>query len=310
MNSLPQIQAPRLRASRKVVWVPFAFALVATAGLSFAFRTPQVLEASSTTTLDTDGDGLIDAQEEVLGTYIDEADTDQDGFSDLEEIARASDPLDDESIPGDAELSIGLTARADDGVVTMVAPVYASAGSFGGIDLELGVVFPDGTRFELQPSVYLPVITGGIYKTKNFNSKIVLLEMPFPQNLIEGLGSISLYGTVEDPSRQLSASAAAVNLVNFSGVVVMALNAPPNYGNQPGIIYAPIVPDEDIPASWASGEICWQEASPVGMVGASTAYEVTKGLCTSSDTYCSPTDCKATVGSSLTLTDPSTLLGG
>ena len=37
---------------------------------------------------DMDGDGLVNALESVLGTWYCHADTDGDGFSDLEEVAR------------------------------------------------------------------------------------------------------------------------------------------------------------------------------------------------------------------------------
>ena len=295
----------------RTAWMPLALAVFASVGVGVSFQDGAELRAASGSSLnDEDGDGLVDTQEEILGTSIYDDDTDQDGFADLEEIARASDPLDFDSIPGNQQLSIGITARAENGVVTMVAPIFAPAGTFGRLDLELGVVFSDGTRFELTPQLYLPVLRGAVYPTKSASSRLVLLEMPFPQSLIQGLGSLSLYGAVEDPETSMSATADVVNLVDFSGVIVMASTAPPSYGLQPGVIYAPIVPDEDIPASWVSGEICWQQASPVGMVGSSTAYEVTKGLCTSSDTYCSPGDCKSKVGNNLTLTDPSTLIGG
>jgi len=284
---------------------------VASLGLGIAFHGQRELAASGSIAPDTDGDGLVDAQEEVLGTFIDLADSDQDGFSDLEEVARASDPLDAGSLPGSAELSIGLTVRADNGIITLVAPIYAPVGSFGNIDLELGVVFPDGTPYALQPSLYLPVLSGGVFAPQSPSHKVLLLEMPVPQGLVSGLGSLSLYGKVDDPDLALGASASAVNLVDFSGVPVLAQVAPPSGAAfSPGIIYAPIVPDEDVPPSWSSGEICWQQASAVGMVGSSTAYEVTVGICTSSDTFCSGPDCSGLVGTSVLLTDPATLLGG
>lgn len=311
----PRSEAASLRrASSRVALGGLMPAVLAAAGvtaLGLGLHGPKTIAATGgSTAADSDGDGLIDVQEEILGTYLDRADSDDDGFTDLEEIARASDPLDELSIPGSADLSIGLTARAENGVVTMVAPIYARSGSFANIDLEIGVVFNDGTRYELQPSLYLPVLHGGVYSPQTPGFRVVLLEMPFPPNLVQGLGSLSLYGTVQDPDASSGASAAAINLVDFSGVTVAAQNAPWNVQGGSGVIYSPLVPDEEIPASWSSGEICWQQASPVGMVGSSTAYEVSKGICTTSDTYCSSNDCKSKVGTSVLLTDPATLLGG
>lgn len=289
---------------------PALLAAAGVVGLGTALHQPRELAASGTACPDTDGDGLIDLQEEILGTYLDREDTDGDGFSDLEEIARASDPLDDQSLPGAEDLSIGVTARVEEGVVTLVAPVYARTGSFAGIDLEFGVVFSNGLRYELQPTLYLPVLRGGVFAPKTAGYNVLLLEMPFPQNLVQGLGSISLYGTVTDPTSLNGASAAAINLVDFSGVTVAAQNAPASIQGGLGVVYAPLVPDQEIPASWSSGEICWQQASPVGMVGSSTAYEVVKGICTTSDTFCSSNDCTSKVGANVLLTDPATLLGG
>jgi hypothetical protein len=193
-------------------------------------------------------------------------------------------------------------------VITLVAPIYAKAGSFGQIDLEFGIVFPDGSRYELLPILYLPVISGGVFNPQKQNYRLVVLEMPFPESIVAGLGSLSLYGLVEDPLTTSVASAAALNLIDFSGVTVIAQNPPYSLGS--GVIYAPIVPNSEIPPSWSTGQICWHEATPVGMVGSSTAYEVTKGSCVSSDTYCSSTDCTSMVGQNMTLVDPATLLGG
>ena len=277
-------------------------------GAAIGLGGPRTLAASTGGNCpDADADGLIDVQEDILGTYPDNADSDEDGYSDLEEIARASDPLDPAALPEDHDLSIGLTARSENGVITLVAPIYAKTGSFGQIDLEFGIVFPDGSRYELLPVLYLPVISGGVFSPQKQNYRMLVLEMPFPASLVMGFGSLSLYGVVEDPLTSSGASAAALNLLDFSGVTVMAQNPP---AGGAGVIYAPIVPDSEIPPSWSSGQICWHEASPVGMVGSSTAYEVTKGSCESSDTYCSSTDCTSMVGANMTLVDPATLLGG
>jgi hypothetical protein len=304
----PSSAAERVRTSS---WLSALMIAVGIGGIGTAIgndRPRTLLASSGGSCPDADSDGLIDVQEDILGTYPDASDSDQDGYSDLEEVARASDPLDPDSMPEDHDLSIGLTARAENGVITLVAPIYAKTGSFGQIDLEFGLVFPDGSRYELLPILYLPVITGGVYSPQKQNYRVVVLEMPFPESLVQGFGSISLYGTVEDPFASSVASAAALNLIDFSGVTVMAQNPPAGLGA--GVIYAPIVPDSEIPASWSTGQICWHEASPVGMVGSSTAYEVTKGSCVSSDTYCSTTDCTSLVGMNMMLVDPATLLGG
>lgn len=48
---------------------------------------------------DSDGDGLLDSEEEELGTDQENEDSDGDGFSDSQEVADGTDPLDPLDIP-------------------------------------------------------------------------------------------------------------------------------------------------------------------------------------------------------------------
>src|SRR5439155_11550215 len=80
------------------------FALVATnaSGRSDAFPTSAnsfVVVSASASSLDSDGDGLSDAQEILLGTDPFNPDTDGDGFADGVEVASGSDPLDPACTP-------------------------------------------------------------------------------------------------------------------------------------------------------------------------------------------------------------------
>ena len=48
--------------------------------------------------LDSDGDGLLDSEEEVLGTDPQSSDTDLDGYTDAEEVHAGTDPADSTSV--------------------------------------------------------------------------------------------------------------------------------------------------------------------------------------------------------------------
>jgi YD repeat-containing protein len=86
------------------------FALIATntQGSSTAFVTPgnsfSVVGASAAS-MDSDGDGLSDLQEIMIGTDPFNPDTDGDGFSDGVEVATGSDPLDPLCTPLNCRLS-------------------------------------------------------------------------------------------------------------------------------------------------------------------------------------------------------------
>jgi hypothetical protein len=62
-------------------------------------RDYNALITSFVTAADTDGDGLADALEKLLGTDPANMDTDGDGFPDGLEVALGSDPLDPQSTP-------------------------------------------------------------------------------------------------------------------------------------------------------------------------------------------------------------------
>jgi YD repeat-containing protein len=93
------------------------FALVATntLGSSTAFLTPAnsfSVPGANAALVDSDGDGLSDALEIVLGTDPFNPDTDGDGFSDGIEVASGSDPLDPNCTP--------LSCRVPGGEVSSV----------------------------------------------------------------------------------------------------------------------------------------------------------------------------------------------
>lgn len=302
-----------LSVFRDATWIPIALVVAAGVTLGAAFdRTHEIAALDETETHDSDGDGLVDIQELILQTSADEEDTDQDGFSDLEEIARNSDPTDDISLPSRFPFSVGLTGRSVDGTFTAVSPVFAEQGTFPRLDFEFGVVLPGGARIPINPSYYLPAARAEVLPAMEQQDRVVLIEINFPSSLITAFGSLHVYSTVSDPELpDFLASAAVLNLVDFNGVVVAAEEAPPSvHQGEAGIIYYPLSEPEQIPSAWNSGELCWQQAAAVGVVGSVTAFEIGSAQCIASDTYCATATCGATVGGSVELVDPGALVGG
>lgn len=58
-------------------------------------KTPEIKKQKEIKVIDTDGDGLKDEEEKVLGTDINKFDTDGDGLNDFDEVKKwKTDPLD------------------------------------------------------------------------------------------------------------------------------------------------------------------------------------------------------------------------
>jgi YD repeat-containing protein len=106
------------------------FIVVATSatGSSSAFLTPgnrfSVVNSSSASSMDSDGDGLSDAQEILIGTDPFNPDTDGDGFSDGVEVASGSDPLDPNCTPLNCRL-YGEVESASFSLIDTVALISA-----------------------------------------------------------------------------------------------------------------------------------------------------------------------------------------
>ncbi len=279
--------------------------LITTAG-----RPNQLSAGSSRVGPDYDMDGLTDIQESVLGTDLDQPDTDGDGYHDLEEVARHSDPVDALSVPLDTDLDLGMYAHTDDGFLNLGTAIYVKGGNAWSLHFTLGVVI-DGVPIVVSPLVYRRGTRGFVCTaTQNPGDKIVVLEMPFPETVIQQRGSLSIYATVEDPSPLQRAGVVDVtNLVDFGGVIMRVETSPPSVSGGLGFVYRPLA-GSGIPSSWSSGEICWQDTAAVGTNGASIVHEVQAASCQDFDSYCSASDCSASVGTSLELPDPGSLLGG
>ena len=148
-------------------------------GVLFATSgTPKGLHANGLSLVgeDYDQDGLPDTQEEVLGTRPDEPDSDGDGFSDLEEVARKSDPLSWTSVPSDDEVALGMYAHTNEGFLNLGTAIYVKGGKFKDLKYTLGVVLK-GQTLLVNPASNSRLTRAFFYTdTKDPNDKILVLD--------------------------------------------------------------------------------------------------------------------------------------
>ena len=72
----------------------------------------------------------------------------------------------------------------------------------------------------------------------------------------------------------------------------------------------PLTQDEDPPALWSLGQICYQKSSPVGAAGMLVTHEVTRADCMDNWDAACPSTCTSSVGTTFTDIDPLALIGG
>jgi hypothetical protein len=113
---------------------------------------------------DTDGDGLTDLIEGVLGTNPESIDTDGDGVDDLTEVgADLTNPLDEDSDGGidaveskvadqDADCLSDQSDSENDTVARVAAELFDEACCCGGACSELGIEILEGTRCDQSTS--------------------------------------------------------------------------------------------------------------------------------------------------------------
>ncbi len=286
------------------------------AGVSLA-RSSELLAAPGLA-FDTDGDGLSDHNELILGTDLYGVDTDGDGFTDLEELARQSDPIELLQSPVPQPVSLGMTGRVADGCARILVPVYLEDANLAGMDFRVGVMVL-GQVFEVVPSVYLPVTTAVVRPAKYAPDVVVSLELNIPESLIHTFGSISVYATARPLGAPAPIAAAVFNMVAANGVVmVVSPTHTTGFGGGGGssangsgidVVFRPISEPDDIPTNWAPAQYCVQTTSTIGLVGSKIQQQVEAADCEPADGFCRP-DCQYLVGTTFEMLDPLALIGG
>jgi len=107
-------------------------------------ETPVVIATATVPTVDSDADGLTDAEEKIVGTDPNKADTDNDGYSDLAELESGYDPL----APG-KKLSETSTMR-NYSIDSKTSVIYPATWDVTKSDTNQAVIFADSDKAFIQ----------------------------------------------------------------------------------------------------------------------------------------------------------------
>lgn len=294
---------------------------------------PPALRADTSSSTDSDGDGLGDKVELVRWLDPFAADSDGDGWSDLEELARQTDALDIGSFPEPAPegLDVGLAAFTDGNDLHVLTAIYAEAGDLSNLDFRNGISLA-GSVIEIPHSITLANAVISLVPAKQAGDIVVLIDSSYSSGLVGAFGSMGIYTTIghmgQDPI-----TADTLNLVASGGVLLEATappmaqtsgapgggaagvssrdssSSPGSSGQSQGNVYRPLGGGEEIPSSWEPGEICFQATSPVSASGGLVQHVVTEAACEAADAYCVP-GCANLAGTTIDFLDPLALIGG
>ncbi len=303
---------------------PLAVAVAGTAFVGTSLYSPPRLSAARSAPTDTDGDGLTDRQERILGTSIVRVDTDRDGFSDLEELARKSSPLFDEWRPNAERLSIGMTAHGAEGKVHVMLAVYCRVEQLDSLRVMFGAQV-GGRLFDLTNSRIFTTSEMIVMPAEDPRSLVALLDIPVAPDWIQRVREATFFATITGHGSTVANSADTAEL-RFMDDMILLVQDNPTYslnstnstaGHAPaagggGTVFRPLPLDEEeeVPSNWSEDEICAQRSSPVGVSGAVVTQEVISAECQEGwDSSCPPS-CSSSVGSTHTTIDPVILIGG
>ncbi len=279
---------------------------------------------------DVDGDGLVFAQEHILGTSPTCTDTDHDGFSDLEEIARGSSPTLASSRPDPTHrLGIGTVAHAQSNGVHVLVSVFMSDMNLRDKQLEIGL-YGHNQMIALSNSYLAAHATLTYHPASVTAGCVALIDLVLDPNLVHAAGHLTVWARGGVPGSSIATTGSTLHLLSIAGIVVwdMPVQRPEAQKTNDGSstsIYMPLLPAPSgggsggngsgsggggAPGSWEPGQVCFQHSTPVGSDGAGVVNEVISASCVAGwDGYC-PSSCSSTVGSTYRTIDPLVLIGG
>ena len=285
-------------------------------------RPPELRATPPQLPRDPDQDGLVNAQESVLGTNRFQADTDADGFSDLEELARKTSPLFPESVPTNNDISVGITCRGGEDELHALIALYLPDGKLRDKRFRVGLLIA-GRTIALSERYLLQNGTLAMYPAADPNARIATLDLPLTPSFVRSFGHMTVFATLGDAPFGVAQAADSMHLLAFGQQIVLELQNPMILGTAcltgggqqsgsiggVGSIYVPLPMGGGVP-DWTPGQVCVQQTSLIGVAGAKVTQEVTSAECqTGWDGYC-PSSCASSVGNTYTTIDPVALIGG
>jgi hypothetical protein len=304
--------------------LPAVCSLVAVgATLAVSLHRSGELRADGAQRVDSDGDGLVDALEHVLGTSPTGADTDHDGYSDLEELARHTLATDATSTPTEGSRagapSLGMSCYWSHGLVHAVIALYSPDSNFHDLSVHIGYLA--GGRFgEIGESALVGHSSLQTFPAHDRGASIAVIDFPFSPRAIHSLGSLTVFATAARKSTGIVTTADTAQLLDVGGVVVLcvpdhsAMNAATVGGGHShgasAMIYVPLGDGDDPPMNWTQGAICYQQMEVVATTQASVTQEVTSAECQDGFDGACPSGCAGTVGSMITTVNAAALIGG
>jgi hypothetical protein len=297
--------------------------LAAGATLAVSLERRGELRADAVQMLDRDGDGLVDAAEHVLGTSPTNVDTDRDGYSDLEELARHTSPLLAQSLPSaDARNapSLGMSCYWSHGRVHALIAVYSPDSNFHDLTMHIGYL-ANGRLGELGESALVGHAAIHTHPAHDPAASIAVLDFPFSPRAVHALGGLTVFATAGRVGSGVVSTADSIQLLDVGGVVVLCkvdnstqMNAATVGGGHAhgasAMIYVPLGDDDMPPMNWVSGAICYQQMEVVATTHASVTQEVVSAECQDGWDGACPSSCSSSVGSLTTTIDAAALIGG
>ncbi len=282
----------------------------------------QPLLASTATFFDSDGDGLPDIQELILGTSPYLMDTDGDGVIDSMELALGASPvLSWHTPPVGKEMGIGMVARGGGGMTTIQVLMYADHGQFEALTVGMsvktsaGVIPVDMQRLQqFSTSTDVPLPGGGVVRSVAIELTPAMVQVPGEIHWAAAMGYANSSSFATAATCILTGDAAEESVY----WVRTGHTLPPNNSGlvtSPGDqISQPIPPDPNDSQNnpGTPGTVCLQTSQVVGVGPGSTVItEIIAADCqTGWAAFCDFGACAATVGSTFESINPRGLLGG